>query len=440
MISASNYDNLDYIIKKYPKTYSQISLYNEENFFLSLSSTKKSTKHSIVDNVNYYAYNDIWENYNFSDLEELYIYLKENGNAKKARSIQSFDGNLKEENLCKHFDLSDVKSEVYYIIKSINDKFEEDDLQLHFLAIAKNISELALNSENSNKYNEYSTISAVVQIIYNHINTTLNFYKQNDLLSYDEMVDNIDRHIKYLKNCFDSIPYDNAILVFDEELSAFFFHEVVGHLMEAELSELSSNTLYSFLGRKVSTSQLNVFDDGTLSRYGMTRVFDDEGIKFQNTKLISNGVVSKMLFSRNCGLKINEQPTGNGRKSAFHFRPRTRMTNIRVSEGENDINDIISDIDKGLLCVGCNSASSSLQMFNLFPKEVYRIEKGKITGALKPIVIQGNPIKALNSITEIGNRCKTFDIFCKKYAEQPLLMTSTAPAIMLKDMIIRRLY
>jgi len=436
----SCYESMDYILKKYPKAYSQVSVYHEENMYIMWSDTGKSTKHSITDSVNYYAYNGIWENYNFSDLEDLNLYLKRNRNTGKEGSFQSYDKNLREENLLKHFNMSDVRAETCRLFDYLIEEFNDDELKLSFSAKAKNISELTLNSENSLKHNRYFDISAAAQVTYNQVKSMLLFYRQNGLLSFDEVYDSINRHAQYLKKCSGQVSCDSAAMVFDEELSAFFFHEVVGHLMEAELSDLNNNTFYNYLGRKLSVPQLSIYDNGNFSPHGMAMVFDDEGIKYRNTELISNGTINRMLFSRNCSMQIDEQPTGNGRRSSFYNRPRTRMTNIVVSEGDTDIHDLIAGIENGFFCVGCNSASSSLQMFSLFPREVYLVENGRITEPLLPVAVRGNPVDALDSIIGIGNKSRTYNVFCRKYAEQPLYMTAASPAVALRNLNIRRLY
>ena len=102
------------------------------------------------------------------------------------------------------------------------------------------------------------------------------------------------------------------------------------------------------IGQRVASPGVTVVDDGSIpDRRGSLNV-DDEGNVPGRTVLIEDGILRGYLQDRlNSGL-MKMTATGNGRRQGYGSIPLPRMTNTFMLAGQDDPEDIIRSVPRGL--------------------------------------------------------------------------------------------
>jgi len=182
-------------------------------------------------------------------------------------------------------------------------------------------------------------------------------------------------------------------------------HEAIGHGLEGDFNRKGTSAFSGRVGERVASPLCTVVDDGTLpGRRGSLSV-DDEGIRAQNTVLIEQGILKGYMQDRlNAGL-MGVAPTGNGRRESYAHLPMPRMTNTYMLAGEQDPEEIISAVERGLYAVnfGGGQVDITSGKFVFTASEAYLIENGKVTRPVKNATLIGNGPDVLKRVSMVGN-------------------------------------
>src|SRR6202011_6382888 len=101
----------------------------------------------------------------------------------------------------------------------------------------------------------------------------------------------------------------------------------------------------------VASSKVSVVDNGTITgRRGSLNV-DDEGSPTQETVLIENGILKGYLTDKLSSRLTGAANTGSGRRESYQCIPMPRMTNTYMLAGEDEPQDIIRSVRRGLYAV-----------------------------------------------------------------------------------------
>jgi len=182
-------------------------------------------------------------------------------------------------------------------------------------------------------------------------------------------------------------------------------HEAVGHGLEGDFNRKGLSAFSGSLGEKVASPLCTVVDDGTLPGRRGSLTVDDEGTPTRNTVLIENGVLKGYMQDRFNARLMGMEPTGNGRRESYAYLPLPRMTNTYMLPGEQEPEEIIRSVKKGLYAVnfggGQVDITSGKFVFSL--SEAYLIEDGKITAPVKGATLIGNGPEVLTRVSMLGN-------------------------------------
>ncbi|MEE8378266.1 MAG: TldD/PmbA family protein, partial [Candidatus Aminicenantaceae bacterium] len=129
--------------------------------------------------------------------------------------------------------------------------------------------------------------------------------------------------------------------------SGVLIHEAVGHLLEADFIRKKTSIFWNKLGKKVASSQVNIYDDPTIPYFRGSYNIDDEGTVPKKIALIQEGKVSGMLQDRLSASLMKKSLTGHGRRQDFTCIPIPRMSNTYIDRGSEDPEDIIKSVEKG---------------------------------------------------------------------------------------------
>jgi TldD protein len=185
-------------------------------------------------------------------------------------------------------------------------------------------------------------------------------------------------------------------------------HEAIGHGLEADFNRKGTSAFTGLLGKRVASEKCTVVDNGTMpSRRGSLNV-DDEGSPTQNTVLIENGILKNYMSDKLSSRLMGMADTGNGRRESYEHIPMPRMTNTYMLAGQDDPEDIIRSVKRGVFAANFGGGQVDITngKFVFSASEAYLIEDGKITAPLKNATLIGNGPDVLTRVSMVGNDLK----------------------------------
>ena len=190
---------------------------------------------------------------------------------------------------------------------------------------------------------------------------------------------------------FEPLPFSNVLCQIGEAASIFN--------VESHLSCLAGN-----LGKQVATPEVTMTDQGNLPNGYNSCKFDAEGTPTQATTIIENGTLKNYLHNTSTAKRHDTKTTAN----AGIIAPSP--INIIFNKGTTSKEDIVSNMKNGLIVTNVwytrfqNYANGD---FSTIPRDgMFKVENGKITGAVKELRISENLINILKNVSAIGNEPK----------------------------------
>jgi len=217
----------------------------------------------------------------------------------------------------------------------------------------------------------------------------------------------------------DQCPEGVATIILDSSQLGLQIHESVGHPieldrvlgMEANFAGTSFLTLDKLRTLRYGSDLVNVVADARqehgpgLGTFG----FDDEGVPAQCTPIITNGLFTGYLSSRETAHTIGANRSGGTlRAEGWNRLPMIRMTNISILPGEKPLTleQLIDDTDDGIYMETNKSWSIDDKRYNFqFGCEIgWEIKHGKRTRMLKNPSYSGITTDFWNSMDAICSR------------------------------------
>src|SRR5271170_2614750 len=182
-------------------------------------------------------------------------------------------------------------------------------------------------------------------------------------------------------------------------------HEAVGHGLEADFNRKKTSAFAGLIGQSVASSKVTVVDNGTMpNRRGSLNV-DDEGSPTQENILIENGILKGYLSDKLSARLMGGASTGSGRRESYQSIPMPRMTNTYMLAGDDDPEDILRSVRRGLYAVNFGGGQVDITngKFVFSASEAYLIEDGKVTAPVRDATLIGNGPEALKYVSMVGN-------------------------------------
>ena len=217
----------------------------------------------------------------------------------------------------------------------------------------------------------------------------------------------------------DQCPEGTFDIILDSSQLGLQIHESVGHPieldrvlgMEANFAGTSFLTLDKLRSLRYGSELVNVVADARqehgpgLGTFG----FDDEGVEAQCTPIITNGLFTGYLSSRETASTIGESRSGGTlRAEGWNRLPMIRMTNISLLPGEKPLSleELIAGTDRGILMQTNRSWSIDDKRYNFqFGCEIgWEIKNGKRVRMVKNPSYSGITTEFWNSLDAICSR------------------------------------
>ena len=149
-----------------------------------------------------------------------------------------------------------------------------------------------------------------------------------------------------------SAPAGSFPAIFHPSITGLFVHEALGHNAEADAVLAGDSLLRDRLGTRVASECITIVDDATLPGAWGSYQYDSEGVAGQRRRLVENGVLTGYLHSLETAAKMGVAPNGCARADGFMSRPIVRMSNTMILPGEASLEELLRDIDVGILLQG----------------------------------------------------------------------------------------
>src|SRR5246500_2818592 len=214
-------------------------------------------------------------------------------------------------------------------------------------------------------------------------------------------------------------PEKTGTLLLDGSQLGLQIHESVGHPIEldrvlgqeANFAGTSFLTLDKLNNLKYGSEIVNVVADARLEHGpGLgTFAFDDEGVPAQCTPIITHGLFTGYLSSRETAHAMGANRSGGTlRAECWNRLPMIRMTNISILPGEKPLTleQLIADTDDGIYMETNKSWSIDDKRYNFqFGCEIgWEIKKGKRGRMLKNPSYSGITTEFWNTMDAICSR------------------------------------
>ncbi len=217
----------------------------------------------------------------------------------------------------------------------------------------------------------------------------------------------------------DQCPQGKLDIILDSSQLGLQIHESIGHPieldrvlgMEANFAGMSFLTLEKLRTLRYGSEIVNVVADAT-EQHGPglgTFAYDDEGVAAQRTPIITNGLFTGYLSSRETAHAISEQRSnGTMRAEGWNRIPIIRMTNVSILPGEKPLSleQLIAGTERGIFFQTNRSWSIDDKRYNFqFGTEIgWEIKGGKIGRMLKNPSYSGITTEFWNSMDAICSR------------------------------------
>ena len=204
---------------------------------------------------------------------------------------------------------------------------------------------------------------------------------------------------------------EKATVVMNPDFVSLLTHEILGHPSEAdrvlgkEMAWAGGAWWKGKIGKKIGSSNLNVFDDPTIKESLGWYDFDDEGVKTKKTTLVEKGVLKRHMQNRETAKIFDTQPTGNMRATNYRFMPLIRMACTCIGNGDWNVQEMIKEVKNGYLISNMKIPSIDMKRYNwsISCQYAQKIENGEITDLLRDVIVMGTAPEFFNSIDACGN-------------------------------------
>jgi PmbA protein len=176
--------------------------------------------------------------------------------------------------------------------------------------------------------------------------------------------------------------------------------------VKADNVQRNQSPLKDMIGEKVASEQVTIYDDGLFPGGLRTWAFDGEGVPQQKTPLIEKGVLKGFLYDNYAAKKEDLESTGNASRAGYLSTPSIDATNFHITPGNKTPDELIREVDDGLIIYYLQGAHSSNPVsgeFSVVATPAWKIKKGEIAHATRGVMLAGNIFEAFKNVSIVAN-------------------------------------
>jgi len=176
--------------------------------------------------------------------------------------------------------------------------------------------------------------------------------------------------------------------------------------VKADYVQRNQSVFKGKMGEKVASEIVTIYDDGLFSGGLRTWKFDGEGVPQQKTLIIEQGVLRNFIYDNYAAKKEGKESTGNATRAGYLSTPNVEATNFHFMPGNKSPEELVSEVDEGLLVYylqGAHSSNPASGEFSVVANPAWKIENGEIAYATKGAMLAGNIFQALKNISALAD-------------------------------------
>jgi PmbA protein len=176
--------------------------------------------------------------------------------------------------------------------------------------------------------------------------------------------------------------------------------------VKADYVQRNQSAFKDKIGEKVASEIVTIYDDGLLSGGLRTWKFDGEGVPQQKTLVIEKGVLRNFLYDNYTAKKDGKESTGNAIRAGYLSTPNLEATNFHLMPGNKSPEELISEVDDGLLAhslQGAHSSNPSSGEFSVVASPAWKIKNGEVAHAVKGVMLAGDIFQVLKNISALAS-------------------------------------
>jgi len=193
--------------------------------------------------------------------------------------------------------------------------------------------------------------------------------------------------------------------------SALLYYTLI-NAVKADYVQRERSALKGKIGEEIASNLVTIHDDGLLEGGLQTWKFDDEGVPSQKTIVVEKGILKHFLYDSYTANKIGVESTGNafrGGLAPYTSTPALEATNFTFIQGNKSPENLINEIDNGLIVYsvqGAHSSNPESGEFSVVATPAWKIEKGSVAYAVKGAMLAGTIFDVLKSVSALGNNTR----------------------------------
>ncbi len=247
-----------------------------------------------------------------------------------------------------------------------------------------------VNSQGIDK--SYSSTFGVVTVntLYGKGSTReFEFFRDLKELNLERLMENASKKAKDADKA-EIIETFRGYALFEPPMSAELIEVMLARSINGEQVLKGASPLRGKENQEIASKGFSLYDDGTYPGGIRSSPIDDEGMPTERTPLIENGILKGFIYDRYHAHKANRKATGNGFVTRQGYPPATAPSNLIVERGKGSLEDLIADIDRGLMISSTIGARLSDPIGGIYNATVtlgYLIESGEIKKPVKGVVV-----------------------------------------------------
>ena len=192
----------------------------------------------------------------------------------------------------------------------------------------------------------------------------------------EKTLEDLSTELRSLVNAIKIVPGEYDVIC-DPDVAGTLAHEAFGHGVEIDMFQKGRAKAEEYLGKRVGSELVTMFDGAEEIDHTGSYLFDDEGTSASKTKIIDSGILLGGISDTLSALALGLSLTGNGRRQAFSHKAYARMTNTYFAPGSSSLEDMISSIKNGWLLSRLNAGMEDprnwgIQLICMIGKEIDR--------------------------------------------------------------------
>lgn len=202
------------------------------------------------------------------------------------------------------------------------------------------------------------------------------------------------------------IETKNTNVIFTQSAFQELLYFTLINAVKADYVQRNQSAFKGKIGEKVASEIVTIYDDGLFSGGLRTWKFDGEGVPQQKTLIIEKGVLCNFIYDNYTAKKEGKESTGNATRAGYLSTPNIEATNFHFMPGNKSSEELIGEVDEGLLVYylqGAHSSNPASGDFSVVATPAWKIENGEIAYATKGAMLAGNIFQLLKNILALAD-------------------------------------